>query len=71
MGIKAFHIFFISVALLFAGGVGILGLVEYRDSQAGQDLAISASGGGLFILLLVYGAWFLQKLKKLNRQEAA
>lgn len=71
MGIKAFHIFFISVALLLAIAIGIWGFVDYRDTQTTQDLAIAASGGVLFVGLLVYGIWFLKKLKRLNKLEHA
>ncbi len=63
MSLKAFHIFFIVVSIVFALGFGVWGI---RAHAAGQDGAIRALSivslvGGLG--LIVYLVLFIRKLR--------
>ena len=56
MSLKAVHIFFITVATLFCIGFGVLALR--------QDLTLLGVLGFVgAVALLVYGSWFLKKMK--------
>lgn len=63
MSLKAFHIVFVAVSLLLCAGFGLWAFNEFRsDNEPGQLIA------ALFALfgcaaLVVYGRWFLRKLK--------
>ena len=59
MSLKAFHIFFITVATLSCIGVGVLALR--------QDLTFLAILGFIgAVALVVYGVWFLKKMKDVS-----
>jgi hypothetical protein len=63
VSLKAFHIFFIVVATLCSVMLGAWGFVEH--SRSGKDYALLLGIGGFFgaLLLVVYGLWFLRKLR--------
>jgi len=66
MSLKGFHIFFIGVSLIFALGVGFWGV---RDFRAHDDRLSLYMGVGSFVgalVLAVYGAWFLRKLRNFS-----
>ena len=66
MSLKAFHIFFVAVSMLLAVGFGIWCIVQSRAAgHVGHLLTGLASfvGGGM---LLLYGRWFLGKLKGIS-----
>ena len=66
MNLKAFHIFFISAATVLAAGLGVWCLREH--AQAGDGAGVLAGAVASFaaaIGLVVYGAWFLRKVKGL------
>ena len=63
MSLKAFHIVFVVVSVLFTAGFGYWSLTEFKMAGDGLMLTLSltsfvAAGG-----LLFYGVWFLRKLR--------
>jgi hypothetical protein len=63
MSLKAFHVFFVTVATLFCVAFGIWGVGSYASHGDAMHLALattSLAGAGL---LLWYGLWVLKKLK--------
>ena len=63
MSLKAFHIFFIILSTLLAVAFGFWAIDDFGRSASRVYLAL---GVGSFIasgVLLVYGVWFLRKLK--------
>ncbi len=63
MSLKAFHVVFVTLATLLAIGFGIWAIAESeRDGQSG---ALVVGIGSLIaaVLLIVYGVWFLRKLR--------
>jgi len=63
VSLKAFHVFFVSVCVVLCLGVGAWALGEYRRNSGAAHLALAVAsviaGGGL----VMYGKWFLRKLK--------
>ncbi len=59
MSLKAFHIFFIVLAILLAAGCAAWGFAN--------EMALGFSGTcvGLAVALLIYGVYFLKKSRKL------
>ena len=63
MSLKAFHVVFVLVSTVLCLGFGAWAIAEYRSKG---DLAALVGGLGSFavcVALLVYGRWFLRKLK--------
>ncbi len=63
MSLKAFHLFFIAVCILFTLGFGAWAIVDFRASRDAMML-----GMGIFSLvtsstLLAYGGYAVRKLK--------
>lgn len=65
MSLKTFHIFFITLSALLSVFLITWGLREYRQSRDLISLLIGGSGLLLLILLIPYGRWFLNKIKRL------
>jgi len=66
MSLKAFHIVFIIVSTLMTFGFGAWELHSYHLTAARADLAYgvgSISGG---VALVIYGIYFLRKLKHIS-----
>ena len=64
MSLKAFHIIFVTVSMLLAGGFAIWAIRQYQLTGDTGLLIGAVISGLLFIALGVYGRWFLRKLKK-------
>ncbi len=64
MSLKAFHILFITVSVLLALGFSIWGIYDYRTEGNWVSLALAAGSLLCGVVLVVYGRWFLRKLKK-------
>ena len=63
MSLKAFHIIFVAVSMLLAGGFAFWAIVQYRASGEVGLLVAGVISGLLFVCMGVYGRWFLRKLK--------
>ena len=66
MSLKAFHIVFVTVSTLLAIGVGVWAIRDFRTGGARGSLYV---GIGCFVAvpaLMVYGRWFLRKLKHVS-----
>ena len=66
MSLKAFHIVFITVSTVLAVGFGLWSLRNYFAGEGGLNLVFgigSLLAGGA---LIVYGKYFLKKLKKVS-----
>ncbi len=63
MSLKAFHIVFVSVSTLLCAGFGAWGIRSFRSE--GDVAALIAGVGSLVgvVILLIYGRWFLHKLR--------
>lgn len=65
MSLKAFHLFFISLAILLAFGCAVAEGLIYRDYDGAVHLAVAVSAGFFGLLLIAYEVWFLKKTRKL------
>ena len=66
MSLKAFHIFFVAVAVLATSGFGAwAGWQMWQGASAAYGVVVG--GSALFaVVLVVYGVWFLRKLKHVS-----
>lgn len=64
MSLKAVHLIFVTALTLLCLGCGIWKFREYSGTRAGGDLAFGIIALGLAVATLVYGKYFLKKLKK-------
>lgn len=66
VSLKAFHVFFVTAALLMAIGFGVWSMRDYQ--AGGQSSALYLAWGAFAVagLLGVYGVWFLKKLKRVS-----
>jgi len=63
MSLKAFHIVFVAVSMILCAGFGYWALSTYQeDHEPGLLVAALFSLAGC-VALIVYGRWFLKKLK--------
>ena len=63
MSLKAFHVLFVVISTALCAGFGAWGIQSYRSD--GDVSALIAGIGSLVcvVILLVYGRWFLHKLR--------
>jgi len=67
MSLKAFHIIFITASTLLAFGFGAWSLVGYFTASSGRiDLILGLASVSAGIALIVYGKYFLKKLKNIS-----
>lgn len=66
MSLKAFHIFFIVVSLIFCVGLGFWGIQSYFGIQDASDLAVGVIGFVSAGLLAVYLRYVLKKYKDIS-----
>lgn len=67
MSLKAFHIVFVTASTLLAFGFGAWALWQYfGDSRALLDLVMSIASFASGIALIIYGKYFLKKLKHIS-----
>lgn len=67
MSLKMFHIFFVTISSLLALGFGGWSLKNYFDGEhAGLDLVMGIGSLVVFVALIVYGKYFLKKLKNVR-----
>ena len=66
MSLKALHVVFVVVSTLLAAGFGIWAFGQYQ-SGAGTGYLLTAGGSVVVAAsLVVYGRWFLKKLKDVS-----
>ena len=63
MSLKAFHIFFIVVSTLFTLGFGVWATRDFAASGNWVNLSLGVGSFVSSVVLVVYGVWFLRKLK--------
>lgn len=63
MSLKAFHVVFVSLALLLAAFVGWWAVGRWHAGDGGGWLAMAAGCVLAMVALAVYGVWFLKKTK--------
>ena len=67
MSLKAFHIIFVIVSTLLMAGLAVWGFRRYFSPEGSPvDLAWGIGSSVATIALLVYGRYFLKKLKKIS-----
>jgi len=67
MSLKTFHILFIVAATALAFGFGAWEVKHYVDGQAsGLELALGILSLVLGVALIVYGRYFLRKLRDVS-----
>jgi ABC-type uncharacterized transport system permease subunit len=67
MSLKAFHIFFVVISSALAFGFAAWSLKNYfAGERAGLDLAMGIGSSIIGIALVVYGKYFLKKLKNIS-----
>tara|TARA_B110000116_G_scaffold259541_1_gene261734 strand:- start:504 stop:710 length:207 start_codon:yes stop_codon:yes gene_type:complete len=63
VSLKSFHIVFVTCAVLFSAGFGYWALQAFQMSGDGIMLTLSLTSFLATVALLVYGVWFLKKLR--------
>jgi hypothetical protein len=63
MSLKAFHIVFITISVLMAFGVAIFELRAFQQGDRLMDLILGIGFAVAGAALLIYGRYFLRKLK--------
>ncbi len=66
MSLKAFHILFVSVSVVLAVGFGFWGIREFRTRADSTALTLGVASFAAAVALLIYGRWFLRKLRKVD-----
>ncbi len=66
MSLKAFHIVFVTASVLLAFGVSARAFVNYSELHRGIDLSAGIGSLVAGVGLLVYGRYFLRKLKNIS-----
>jgi len=61
MSLKAFHVVFIVCSVLLSLGLGVWALLQ--PERTAGILGLGLVGFASAVALVVYGAWFLKKLK--------
>ena len=66
MSLKAFHIFFIFISIVFLLGFGFWSFQEYGITGDVNELLYALFAAGGIIALIIYGAYFLKKMKRIK-----
>ena len=66
MSLKAFHLVFVTALTALSFGCAALFVRDYMESKAKLDLALAVVAVLCGVAVLVYGKYFLKKLKKLS-----
>ena len=66
MSLKAFHIVFVVASVLLCLGFGLWELHSWQESGGRTDLILGVSSLVAAVGLLVYGWFFLKKLKNIS-----
>jgi len=63
MSLKAFHVAFITLSTLLSAGFGVWSVVAYQARGEASYLALGLFSFGAAVALVVYGGYFLKKMK--------
>ncbi len=63
MSLKTFHLIFITVSTLLSFGMAVWALQQYRAAHVPGHLAFAVAALFLGLGLIIYGRYFLRKLK--------
>lgn len=63
MSLKAFHLVFVTVSAILCLGFGAWAIVDYRRGGSIGSLWWGLGSLAGTVALIVYGRWFLRKLK--------
>lgn len=66
MSLKAFHVFFVSVATLACAAFGMWALTQRSASDDATLLIVGTASLLLAGALLIYGFWFLRKTRDMG-----
>jgi len=66
MSLKAFHILFVTLSTLLAVWFSVWSFSQYSDGAGTLYLAFGICGAVLVVALIVYGVWFLKKMKDVS-----
>lgn len=66
MSLKAFHVVFVAVSLLLTLGFGIWAVRDFQTQDHSYSLYLAIASFAAFVLLAVYGVWFLKKLRNVS-----
>jgi uncharacterized membrane protein len=66
MSLKHFHILFISVSVILAVGFGAWSVHLHTQEPGTAWLVMGVLSLVIGVALVVYGVWFLQKIKRLS-----
>jgi hypothetical protein len=66
VSLKAFHVFFVVVSTLLSLFCGVWGVLAYTHTGSGGYLAFGIGSFVAAVALVVYGFWFLRKLKNVS-----
>jgi hypothetical protein len=67
MSLRSIHILFITASTLLALGFGIWCMGTHDGSASGSHQALGLGSFAVAVALMVYGAWFLKKIKSAGR----
>lgn len=66
MSLKALHIVFVTAATLLAAVFGAWAVLQFRSGAGAGYLATAIVAFTAAIALVLYGRWFLRKLKNVS-----
>ena len=66
MNLKSFHIFFITVSTALAAFFGLWCLGQYRAADSASWLGAGLASFVVGLGLVVYGIWFVRKMRRVN-----
>ena len=67
MSLKAIHLIFVNALTALSFGCAIWKFMDYRgENGTTGDLWFSLAAAGVGVLVIIYGRYFLKKLKKLS-----
>jgi hypothetical protein len=66
MSLKAFHVFFVAIAILMCLSFGVWGIRTESMDNSSTPLALGIVGFAGAAILAVYGVWMLKKLRRFS-----
>ncbi len=66
MSLKTFHIFFILVSTALCVGFGVWATRDFAQTGSWVNMSLGAASFLGSAVLVVYGVWFLRKLKNVS-----